>query len=515
VSGPAEPSLKKVLVANRGEIAVRVIRACRAEGIPCVAVYADPDRKEPHVRMADEAVALGGSAASESYLRMDKILDAARKTGADSIHPGYGFLSQNPVFADLCRDAGVAFIGPSGDAMRVMGGKVVARRAMHAAGVPIVPGSLDPCVDAKDARRISDEIGYPVMLKASAGGGGKGIRMVPRAEDVEPMFERASAEAVSSFGNGEIYVEKCILSPRHIEIQVLLDRHGNGIHLGERECSVQRRHQKILEECPANRLPPEVRDAMAAAAVRGAQAVGYVNAGTVEFLVDDAANFHFLEMNTRLQVEHTVTEMVYGVDIVREQLRIAAGRRLSWRQEDLHPTGHAFEIRICAEDPEQGFFPSAGKIEHVMLPGGPGVRLDCSLWAGQEITLYYDSMLGKLVCWGATRDEAIQRTFEGLREFIVSGIRTTIPFTLQLLRRPEIRSGRYDTGFLDAHMGEIAGHGPGRHRFAAAVAAALVHRERARRAGHSGVAPGAKGAAANGPSPWVAAGRARLLGDRV
>ncbi|MCE9637314.1 MAG: acetyl-CoA carboxylase biotin carboxylase subunit [Planctomycetes bacterium] len=501
-----------MLVANRGEIAVRVIRACRAEGIPCVAVFSDPDRREPHVRMADEAVALGGSAASESYLRMDKVLDAAKRTGADAIHPGYGFLSQNAAFADACDAAGVTFIGPSGDAMRVMGGKVVARRAMHAAGVPIVPGSLDPCIDAKDARRTADAIGYPVMLKASAGGGGKGIRMVSRAEDVEDMYERAAAEAVSSFGNGEIYVEKCILSPRHIEIQVLLDRHGNGVHIGERECSVQRRHQKILEECPANRLPDSVRDAMAGAAVRGALAVGYVNAGTVEFLADDANNFYFLEMNTRLQVEHTVTEMVYGVDIVREQLRVAAGRRLSWQQSDLRPSGHAMEVRICAEDPEQGFFPSAGKIEHVMLPGGPGVRLDCSVWAGQEITLYYDSMLGKLICWGATRDEARQRTIEGLREFIVSGIRTTIPFTLQLLRRPEIIEGRYDTGFLDAHLAEIVGRPSTRHRYAAAVAAALVHRERARRAAAS--PRPADGAASGGLSPWVTAGRSRLVGDR-
>jgi acetyl-CoA carboxylase biotin carboxylase subunit len=391
---------------------------------------------------------------------------------------------------------------------------------MHAAGVPIVPGSLEPCKDAAEARRVCDEIGYPVMLKASAGGGGKGIRMVARAEDVESMFERASAEAVSSFGNGQIYVEKCVLSPRHVEIQVMLDRHGNGVHLGERECSVQRRHQKILEECPANRLPREVRDAMAAAAVRGAAAVGYVNAGTVEFLVDDQANWWFLEMNTRLQVEHTVTEMVYGVDIVREQLRVAAGRRLSWRQEELVPSGHAIEIRICAEDPEQAFFPSAGRIENVMLPGGPGVRLDCSLWAGQEITLFYDSMLGKLVCWGASREEALQRTREGLREFVVSGIRTTIPFTLQLLQRPEIREGRYDTGFLDRHLGEIVGHGAGRHRFAAAVAAALVHRERARGAGRAGTngkagSSDGRGGGASGTSPWVAAGRARILGDRA
>ena len=527
--------MKKVLVANRGEIAVRIIRACRAEGLGTVAVWSDPDRREPHVRMADQAVGLGGSTAGETYLRFDKILGAAKATGADAIHPGYGFLSQNADFADACDAAGVTFIGPSGDAMRVMGGKVVARRALHAAGVPIVPGTLDPCRDARHARQASDEIGYPVMLKAVAGGGGKGIRMVSRAEDVENAFERAAAEAVSSFGNGEIYVEKCVLAPRHIEVQVILDRHGNGVHVGERECSLQRRHQKIVEECPANRLPPAVRDEMAAAAVRGAKAVGYVNAGTVEFLVDDADRYFFLEMNTRLQVEHTVTEMVYGVDLVREQLRVAGGERLSWKQEDLHPSGHAFEVRICAEDPEQGFFPSAGRVEHLELPGGPGVRLDASLWEGQEVGLFYDSMLGKLVCWGATREEALDRARGALREFVIAGIRTTIPFTLRLLRRPEIAEGRYDTGFLDRHIAEIVGHGAGRHRFAAAVAAALVHRERARVAARRGTAGGpanGRGAGGNGAaggassgssnsssngggavSPWVAAGRARLLGD--
>jgi acetyl-CoA carboxylase biotin carboxylase subunit len=507
-------SINKVLIANRGEIALRILRGCRAEGLGSVAVFSDPDRREMHVRLADEAVPLGGSTAADTYLRMDKILRAAKDTGCDAIHPGYGFLSQNADFADMCDDAGIAFVGPPGSAMRVMGGKVVARRAMSAAGVPVVPGSLDPSVDAREARRTADKIGYPVMLKASAGGGGKGIRMVAHPDELESSFERASAEAVASFGNGEIYVEKCVLNPRHIEIQVMLDRHGNGVHVGERECSVQRRHQKIVEECPANRLSRETRDAMADAGVRAARAVGYVNAGTVEFLVDDEENFYFLEMNTRLQVEHTVTEMVYGVDLVREQLRVAGGRPLSWRQSDLVPRGHAIEIRICAEDPQQGFFPSAGRIDHLETPGGPGVRLDSCLWEGQEITLFYDSMLAKLVCWGQDRPEALARTIQALREFVVSGIRTTIPFSILLLRRPELQVGAYDTGFLDRHLPEIAGHGVGQHRFGAAVAAALVHRERARAAGRKGTVTDRNGQGGGALAPWVAAGRARLLGDR-
>ncbi|MCG3134614.1 MAG: Biotin carboxylase [Planctomycetes bacterium] len=505
--------VSRVLIANRGEIAVRILRACRAEGVQTVAVYSDPDRREPHVRMADQAVALGGRTAAESYLSIPKILDACRASGADAVHPGYGFLSQNAEFADACERAGITFIGPSGAAMRVMGGKIVARRAMATAGVPVVPGTLDPCRDAGHAREVADGIGYPVMLKAVAGGGGKGIRKVERSGDVESAYERAAAEAVSSFGNGEIYVEKCVLEPRHIEIQVLLDHHGNGVHLGERECSLQRRHQKIVEEAPSSWLPEETRREMAAAALRGAAAVGYVNAGTVEFLVDQEGRFYFLEMNTRLQVEHTVTEMVYGVDIVREQLRVAAGAPISWRQESLRPVGHAIEVRICAEDPEQGFFPSAGVIEHLELPGGPGVRLDAALWEGQEVTLFYDSMIGKLVVWGSDRAEALARAREALREFVVAGIRTTIPFTLRLLRRPEVEAGRYDTSYLDRHLAEIVGHGPGRHRFAAAVAAALVHRERARNAVLRADRV-SDGPSAGGLPPWVAAGRARLLGDR-
>jgi acetyl-CoA carboxylase, biotin carboxylase subunit len=496
--------MKKVLVANRGEIAVRVIRACRAEGLATVAVHSDADRREPHVRLADEAVPLGGSAPADTYLAIPKLIAAAKATGADAVHPGYGFVSQSAAFVDACAAAGLTFVGPPSAAMRVMGGKVEARRAMHAAGVPIVPGTLDPCRDAKHARQVCDEVGYPVMLKAVAGGGGKGIRKVTRADDVESAFERAAGEALSSFGSAEVYVEKCIERPRHIEIQVLLDPHGNGVHLGERECSLQRRHQKIVEEAPSSWLPAATRAEMAEAALRAARAVGYVNAGTVEFLVDQEGRFFFLEMNTRLQVEHTVTEMVYGLDIVREQLRVAAGRPLSFAQADVRASGHAIEVRVCAEDPEQAFFPSAGRVEHLELPGGPGVRLDTALWEGQEVTLFYDSMIGKLVVWGRDREEALARTCAALREFTVSGIRTTIPFTLRLLQEEAVRAGRYDTSFLDENLARLVGHGAGRLRFEAAVAAALLHRERARAAARRAAARSGTGEAS---SPWVAQGR--------
>ncbi len=507
--------ITKVLVANRGEIAVRVLRACRLEGLATVAVFSDADRRDPHVRMADEAIALGGTSPAETYLDVAKILAAARRTGADAIHPGYGFLSENAAFADACESAGIVFVGPSGDTMRTMGAKVAARTAMDRAGVPVVPGTLAPCVDAADARRICDEIGYPVMLKAVAGGGGKGIRHVTRSEDVEAAFERASSEAVTSFGDGSIYVEKAIERPRHIEIQVMLDAHGGAVHLGERECSLQRRHQKLVEECPSSWLSEETRAAMGAAAVRGALAVGYVNAGTMEFLVDQGGNYYFLEMNTRLQVEHTVTEMVYGVDLAREQLRVAAGHELSFTQDDMRRNGHAIEVRICAEDPEQGFFPSGGRIEHLELPGGPGVRLDTFLYEGQDVTLFYDSMVGKLVCWGPDRPAALERTRAALREFVISGIHTTIPFSLRLLRQPEIVAGTYDTSYLDEHLNDVLGHGAGRHRLAAAIAAALVHRERARsRLAGRGAARG-DDASARGPSPWVVNGRRDAMGGRL
>jgi len=498
--------LRKVLVANRGEIAVRVIRGCRAEGLATVALYSDPDRSAPHVRMADEAVHLPGSSATETYLDMQRVLDAARATGADAVHPGYGFLSENADFADACTAAGLVFIGPSGETMRKMGAKDSARRAMADAGVPIVPGTRKPLADVEEARRVCPEIGYPVMLKAVAGGGGKGIRVVREESELAAGFERASGEALASFGNGDVYVEKLLERPRHIEIQVLLDTHGNGVHLGERECSLQRRHQKVVEECPSSWLPAETRDAMGAAAVRGAQAVGYVNAGTMEFLVDQSGAYYFLEMNTRLQVEHTVTEMVYGVDIVREQLRIAAGLPIRFADNPPERRGHAIEVRLCAEDPEHGFFPSAGRIEHLELPGGPGVRLDTALYEGQEVTLYYDSMIGKLVCWGADREEALRRTGDALRECVISGISTNVKFVLRLLREPEVVAGHYHTGFIDERLSALTGAGAGRHRMAAAIAAALVHRERAR-ASAGGAGRDGAGAVRRTTSAWTLLGR--------
>jgi acetyl-CoA carboxylase, biotin carboxylase subunit len=498
--------MRKVLIANRGEIAVRVIRACRAEGLATVVVHSDVDRREPHVRMADEAVALPGTTPSETYLSIPRIVAAGRETGADAVHPGYGFLSQNAAFVEACEAAGLTFVGPPAAPMRLMGGKVAARRAMHEAGVPVVPGTLEACRDAAHARQVADKIGYPIMLKAVAGGGGKGIRRVAAPVEVASAFDRAAGEALSSFGNAEVYVEKAIDRPRHIEIQVLVDRHGRAVHLGERECSLQRRHQKLVEEAPSSWLPQATREAMADAALRAARAVGYVNAGTVEFLVDQDGAFYFLEMNTRLQVEHAVTEMVHGVDIVREQLRIAAGAPLPFEQSDVRSFGHAIEVRILAEDPEQGFFPSAGRIEHLELPGGPGVRLDAALYEGQEVTLFYDSMIGKLVVWGRDRDEALTRAGVALREFVVSGIRTTIPFSLRLLRQPEVAQGRYDTSFLDANLDRIVGHGEGRHRDAAAVAAALVHRSRARRDARS-----ATGRDVPKRSEWLADGRRRAM----
>lgn len=518
--GPARP-LRKVLVANRGEIAVRVIRGCRAEGLNTVALWSDPDRKAPHVRMADEAVHLPGTSPGDTYLSIERVLDAARATGADAVHPGYGFLSENAAFAEACEAAGLTFVGPSGATMRLMGAKDAARRAMSDAGVPIVPGTREALRDAAAARQVCDEIGYPVMLKAIAGGGGKGIRVVRTAEAVTESFERASSEAQASFGDGRVYVEKLVASPRHIEIQVLCDGHGNGVHLGERECSLQRRHQKVVEEAPSSWLPDATRQAMGAAALRGALSVGYTNAGTMEFLLDPAGNFYFLEMNTRLQVEHTVTEMVYGIDLVREQLRIAAGAPLSLTQDQVTRRGHAIEVRLCAEDPEQGFFPSAGVIEHLNLPGGPGVRLDVGVYEGQEITLHYDSMIGKLVCWGGDRGQALARLQEALRECVVAGIGTNVPFLRRLLRDPAIVEGRYDTGYIDAHLSRLTGKGEGHHRFAAAVAAVLVHRDRARsRAANgsaqrtgaaggasSGASHGASDSARNRPSPWTLLGR--------
>jgi acetyl-CoA carboxylase biotin carboxylase subunit len=452
-------AIRKVLVANRGEIAVRVMRACREMGIRTVAVYSDVDRAALHVLAADEAYRLGPAAASESYLRGDLILEAARRAGADAIHPGYGFLSENADFADRCAEAEVVFIGPPGAAMRVLGSKTKARQAADRAGMPRVPGSVTGLGSVEEAVRVAGGIGYPVMLKAAAGGGGKGMRAVWGAEEMESAFLGASSEAERSFGSGEVYLEKLIERPRHIEIQLMADGHGNCVYLGERECSVQRRHQKVIEEAPSAVVGPELRRAMGEAAVRLALSAGYVNAGTVEFLVDSdergaARNFYFLEMNTRLQVEHPVTEMVTGLDLVKMQIRVARGEPLPITQEEIAIRGHAIECRIYAEDPENNFFPSPGLITALRQPGGPGIREDCAVYAGWRVPLEYDPMLSKLVAYGETRAVAIERMLGALSEYFVGGIRTNVGLFRRILMDEGFRTAGIDTGYLERMLAE-------------------------------------------------------------
>ena len=442
---------QKVLVANRGEIAVRVIRGLREMGIPSVAVYSDADRAALHVRMADEAVAIGPPPSSESYLRVDKILAAARERGADAIHPGYGFLSENAEFAAACESAGIKFIGPSSAAIRAMGSKTEARKLAEAAGVPLAPGTKQAIVDPEEARRIARDIGYPVLLKAAAGGGGKGMRRVDRDQDFLAALRDASSEAERAFKNGEVYIEKLIINPRHIEIQVLGDEHGHLIHLGERECSVQRRHQKVIEECPSPLVTatPGMREAMGEAAVKVAHVAGYTNAGTVEFIVDQSGNFYFLEMNTRLQVEHPVTELVTGLDLVHWQLRIASGEHLTIEQRDVQWRGWAMECRVYAEDPDTGFLPSPGRMTELARPSGPGIRLDSGVYSGWTVPMEYDPLLAKLATWAETREASINRLRRALDEYSISGIRTNIAFFQDVLLDPEFRAGRLHTGFID------------------------------------------------------------------
>ena len=438
-----------MLVANRGEIALRVIRACREMGVATVAVYSDADRGALHVLHADEAYRLGPAPATESYLRGDLILDVARQAGADAIHPGYGFLSENAEFADACAKTGVTFIGPPASAMRALGSKTKARQAADAAKMPRVPGSVKGLANVAEAERVAGEIGYPVMLKAAAGGGGKGMRAVTKAEEIAAAFTAASSEAERSFGSGEVYLEKLIERPRHIEIQLMADEHGNCVYLGERECSVQRRHQKVIEEAPSAVVSEDLRRRMGEAAVRLALSAGYVNAGTVEFLVDAEQNFYFLEMNTRLQVEHPVTEMVTGLDLVHLQLRVAMGEPLPIRQEDVSLRGHAIECRIYAEDPDNNFFPSPGLITRLMQPGGPGIREDCAVFAGWNVPLDYDPMLSKLVAFAPTREMAIDRMLRALDEYVIGGIKTNISLFRRILGDADFRAARIDTGYLE------------------------------------------------------------------
>ena len=444
--------IRKVLVANRGEIAVRVMRTCRERGIETVAVYSEADRDALHVRLADEAVEIGPAPSSESYLVAEKVLEAARQTGADAVHPGYGFLSENAAFAQAVEEAGLVWIGPPPEAIRLMGDKTEARKLMQAAGVPMAPGTPDAIADPAEAERVAGEIGYPVLVKAAAGGGGKGMRVVERAEDFLAGFERATSEAKSAFGDGRVYVEKYLVGPRHVEIQVLADGHGNVVHLFERECSIQRRHQKVIEEAPSAVLTPELRAAMGEAAVQAAHACDYVGAGTVEFLLNADRDFYFLEMNTRLQVEHPVTEAITGLDLVAEQIRVAEGEALGYGQDDLRIWGWAIECRVYAEDVPAGFLPAPGPLLRHRPAAGPNVRVDAGVEEGDEVPVHYDPMVSKLVTWGRTRDEAIARMSRALGEYDVAGIRTTIPFCRYVMGHPAFRSGDFDTGFVGEHF---------------------------------------------------------------
>ncbi|MFN0112585.1 MAG: acetyl-CoA carboxylase biotin carboxylase subunit [Blastocatellia bacterium] len=465
---------RKILIANRGEIAVRLIRACRDLGISPVAVYSEADRQALHVRLADEAYFIGEAPAAQSYLVGEKIIDAAKKSGADAIHPGYGFLSEREWFARAVGEAGITFIGPSPESIEMMGDKTNARIAALKANAPIVPGTTEPLKDETTARKVAAEIGYPVMMKASAGGGGKGMRVVRSDEEMAAALQMASAEAQAAFGDPAVYIEKLIERPRHIEIQIVADKHGNVIHLGERECSIQRRHQKVIEECPASFNDAELRERMGAASVEIARAANYYSLGTIEYLVDADRNFYFLEMNTRLQVEHPVTEMVTGVDLVREQIRIAAGERLSLKQEDVRWTGSAIECRVYAEDPDKNFLPSPGKITRLRTPSGPGVRDDSGVYEGWEVPLFYDPMISKLAAWGATREEATDRMRRALGEYHVGGIRTTIPFFLSVLDDEDFQRGETDTGYIARFLERQAAKAGFEHNDELEIAAAIA-----------------------------------------
>ena len=440
---------RRILIANRGEIALRVIRTAREMGVECVAVHSDADRKALHVRMAHRAVSLGGETPAESYLRQEAIIEAALSSGAEAIHPGYGFLSENAAFARRVEEAGLVWIGPPADAIHAMGDKIESRRAMVAAGVPCVPGLTDPVDDVAAATAAAEDIGYPIAIKAAAGGGGKGIRVVRDPADMESAFRAASGEAVTSFGDGRVYLERYLDQPRHVEIQVMFDAHGNGVHLFERECSIQRRHQKLVEEAPSPVIDEATRSAMGEAALQAARAVGYRGAGTVEFLWS-GGEFFFLEMNTRLQVEHPITEQITGIDLVRQQLLAAAGEPLELKQEGLTIHGHSIEVRINAEDPTQGYLPSTGVLQNLRAPGGPWVRLDTGMYRGMEVGLAYDPMLGKLIVWAPERAQAIERMIRAIQEMNVGGVRTSLPAALTVLEHERFRSGDYDTHFLES-----------------------------------------------------------------
>jgi acetyl-CoA carboxylase, biotin carboxylase subunit len=504
----APRKISKVLVANRGEIAVRIIRTCREMGIATVAVYSDADRGSFHVRNADQAVHVGASPSRESYLDAGRILDACRATGADAVHPGYGFLSENAEFARALDRAGIAFIGPRPESMEAMGVKTTARRNMAAAGVPTVPGSPAPIADEAEARAFADRIGYPVMIKAAAGGGGKGMKRCDAAGDFSRLWQSARREATGAFGDDRLYLERFLEKPRHVEIQVFADEHGNCIWVGERECSVQRRQQKVIEESPSCVLDERMRQAMGEVAVRAARAVDYRGAGTVEFLVDAHRTFYFLEMNTRLQVEHPVTEMVTGLDLVRMQLEVARGEPIL-AQEQVVRRGHAIEARVYAEDPARNFMPSPGKITYLRVPAGPGVRDDSGVYSGWAVPQFYDPLLSKLVAWAPTRDQAIARLLRALDEYTVHGITTNLPYLAAVLRHPAFRSGEYDTGFCARYAEELLARPDPAMEDVALIAAALSAFKRDTEEAEAFAARA--GEAAAGRSHWARLGRARAL----
>jgi acetyl-CoA carboxylase, biotin carboxylase subunit len=498
--------VKRVLVANRGEIALRVIRACHEEGLEAVAVYSTADRSAPHVRAADRAVEIGPPAPAESYLRIDRLVAAALESGADAVHPGYGFLAERAAFAEAVARAGLVFVGPSAEAIRAMGDKTEARRRMRDAGVPVVPGAHEPVTAIGAAQALARELGYPVLVKAAAGGGGKGMRVVRAPDELGPALETAASEAQKAFGDPSVYLEKLIERPRHVEIQVLADRERT-VHLGERECSIQRRHQKLVEEAPSPAVTPELRERMGAAAVAAARAVGYLGAGTCEFLLAADRSFYFLEMNTRIQVEHPVTELVYGVDLVREQLRIAAGEAMRVPDRWLEPRGWALECRITSEDPANGFLPSTGRIEHLRVPSGPGVRWDAGVETGDEVTLFYDSLLGKLIVWAPDRAAALDRMARALDELVVEGVATNQGFHRRLMADAEFREGEIDIQFLDRRTDLLPPSLGEAETVALAVAAALAEHE-----GRAVRRPAVAGDGRPAVSHWLQ--RARLEGLR-
>ncbi|VAW90654.1 Pyruvate carboxylase subunit A [hydrothermal vent metagenome] len=442
--------IKKILIANRGEIAVRIVRACAEMGIKSVAVYAEPDRYALHVKKADEAYSLGPDTVA-GYLNAHRLVNMAKAAGCDALHPGYGFLSENPELAEICERRGIYFIGPTPDVIRKMGDKTQARKAMGAAGIPVTPGSEDNLADLDEALKIADEVGYPIMLKATSGGGGRGIRRCESAEDLRRNYDRVISEATKAFGQSEVFIEKFIANPRHIEVQILADKYGNTISLFERDCSIQRRHQKLIEIAPSPQLSEDQRQMLGKLAVNASKAVGYSNAGTVEFLLDENENFYFMEMNTRLQVEHPITEVITGIDIVQEQIRIASGLKLQYQQEDIQKRGYAIEFRINAEDPKNDFLPSFGKITRYFAAGGPGVRTDGAIYSGYMIPPYYDSMCAKLIVWALDWGAVLDRAERALNDITVAGVKTTIPYQLEILKTAEFQSGKFTTGFIEEH----------------------------------------------------------------